>query len=879
MLSSIIRFVPKFYVLKTNKKLVLTGLVAILGISAALFGGQILAVAPVVGSVENETMSVPAGGSIINDSSASGGQALKITANNQYAQGSVNLSGAAVNLVLTARGDYCVGAWPRVSLYVDGTNVWTDYITTSTWSNYSIPVSKGAGSHTVRAVMRNAKSDASCTRAAYLDIEVFYGEDTGPPPQVDYVSESLVSSPSNPETGQSMSFSAVVRNQSVNNASASSNTSLRIDVSNDGSYDVTLPNQTTTALAAGASETENWPDAWTAAAGTHKYEVCADATSVLDETDEGNNCSTSVFTVVDPPPPPPPDYISEGLSTSPVNPETGQTASFLGTVRNQGAGDGTAASETSVRLDIGDDGTYDVSFANQSTPALTAGGTQAANWADAWTTQVGTHRYEVCADATNTLTESDESNNCTTATFTVNDPPPPPPPDYVAEALANSPLNPTTGESVSFLSMVRNQSTGDSSVASEASLRLDVGDDGTYDVNFANLPTSALSAGSSQAANWTDAWVAETGTHRFEVCADNTVTATVDESDENNNCTTQTFTVTTPPPPEPTLDFSADPSTINSGESSTLNWSAANVDTCTASGAWSGDKGLSGSESTGALTETSTYTLTCDGPYGSVVKDAVVTVNQPPPPGGCTITDTSGCVPSTRINVNNDDWSCNQPLANYGSLPIKVVVSSTSVIVDSWGVDLRTGCNGDSDPNSIDLILDVQGDGLTYGPAEDAVKVRQQAGWVNGIQITGSANCGPRSNTDIHQDGIQAQGGRDIAFVDFYVGNYDTGISTCQGAGGAMFYSSAGGYYGENIDVIRGKYIACNKALTTGSPGNTGSVTDALFRSGRVDGTDPKCIGINGPATCGGTGTVTITNVTCQKWDPVQQTFVTLLWP
>jgi hypothetical protein len=311
-----------------------------------------------------------------------------------------------------------------------------------------------------------------------------------------------------------------------------------------------------------------------------------------------------------------------------------------------------------------------------------------------------------------------------------------------------------------------------------------------------------------------------------------------------------------------------------------LNWNASNVDTCTASGAWSGDKGLSGSESTGALTETSIYTLLCDGPYGSVTKDATVTVNQPPPPGGCDLSDTSGCVPGYVINVMDDDWICNQPLSNYGPLPIKVILDFSTALPNNLnGVELVTGCAGDSDPNTIDLILDVRGDGLTYGVAVDAVKIKQKAGWDNGIQITGHAECGPRDNDEIHQDGIQAQGGRNISFVDFTVGDYDAGISTCQGAGGAMFYSSANVYYGENIDVIRGKYIACNKGLTIGSPGNTGSVTDAVFRSGRVDGTDPKCIDINGPATCGGTGDVTVTNVTCQKWNSLSQIFETLLWP
>ena len=108
-------------------------------------------------------------------------------------------------------------------------------------------------------------------------------------------------------------------------------------------------------------------------------------------------------------------------------------------------------------------------------------------------------------------------------------------------------------------------------------------------------------------------------------------------------------------------------------------------------------------------------------------------------------------------------------------------------------VDLVTGCAGDANPQSIDLIVDVRGDGRTHGPGTDAIKVRLEAGYDGGIQLTGHADCGPKHDSAAHQDGVQLQGGRDITFVDFTIGDYDGGRSTCQGAGGAFFYSGAGG--------------------------------------------------------------------------------------
>ncbi|MGH2994721.1 MAG: hypothetical protein ACRDN6_05370 [Gaiellaceae bacterium] len=245
----------------------------------------------------------------------------------------------------------------------------------------------------------------------------------------------------------------------------------------------------------------------------------------------------------------------------------------------------------------------------------------------------------------------------------------------------------------------------------------------------------------------------------------------------------------------------------------------------------------------------------------------------PPPSGSCTVASTSGCVPGTTLTFTDSRFLCNRALSSYGRLPLKVVLNFTPgrLFGEQGALDLFSGCAGDSDPNSIDLIVDVKGDGRTYGPGVDAVKVRQQAGYTSSIQLTGHVDCGPKYTSSEHQDGVQLQGGRNITFVDFSVGDYDAGRSTCQGAGGAVFYSSVAGYAPTNIDVVRGKYIACNHSLFTNT-GTSGDITGAMFRSGRTDGTDPICNGYAASAPCTGIGDrvapgVTMTNVTCQRWN------------
>ena len=73
-------------------------------------------------------------------------------------------------------------------------------------------------------------------------------------------------------------------------------------------------------------------------------------------------------------------------------------------------------------------------------------------------------------------------------------------------------------------------------------------------------------------------------------------------------------------PPSPALSFTANDYTPSWGSATTLNWSAQNVTSCSASGDWSGSKVLSGSESTGFMWWNKTFVLTCTGAYGSVAK-------------------------------------------------------------------------------------------------------------------------------------------------------------------------------------------------------------------------------------------------------------------
>jgi len=87
-------------------------------------------------------------------------------------------------------------------------------------------------------------------------------------------------------------------------------------------------------------------------------------------------------------------------------------------------------------------------------------------------------------------------------------------------------------------------------------------------------------------------------------------------------------------PPAPDFTLTASPTSVVSGNASTITWlSVINATSCTASNGWSGSKSTAGgSTSTGALSSDTTYTLSCTGAGGKITHSVTVTVTKTPPP-------------------------------------------------------------------------------------------------------------------------------------------------------------------------------------------------------------------------------------------------------
>lgn len=133
-----------------------------------------------------------------------------------------------------------------------------------------------------------------------------------------------------------------------------------------------------------------------------------------------------------------------------------------------------------------------------------------------------------------------------------------------------------------------------------------------------------------------------------------------------------------PPLPLPDLSFNASPTEVYSGGSAVLAWSATNSTACSASGAWSGDKTLEGTENTSNLLVAQTYTLTCLGAGGSISKDVSINIKQ----------DTEA--PAIPTNLTSVNVTANSATINWSSVTDNVGVTGYNIYKDGQKINTVT---------------------------------------------------------------------------------------------------------------------------------------------------------------------------------------------
>jgi len=125
-------------------------------------------------------------------------------------------------------------------------------------------------------------------------------------------------------------------------------------------------------------------------------------------------------------------------------------------------------------------------------------------------------------------------------------------------------------------------------------------------------------------------------------------------------------------PPE--LTFTADDYDVDYGTGTTLRWSAADVNSCSALGTFGWSKPASGTYNTGALYSNKTYSLRCEGDGGTVRQDLTINVGPNPNPA-----------PTLNFSAQDD------PIPYNGSTVLNWTTSNATSCTSSgaWGTSSR----------------------------------------------------------------------------------------------------------------------------------------------------------------------------------------------
>ncbi|WP_328580966.1 CARDB domain-containing protein [Streptomyces sp. NBC_00370] len=242
-------------------------------------------------------------------------------------------------------------------------------------------------------------------RASDLQLQIF--SNTGAPGgQVAelQVIGTLAPNPDLTVTGLSWTPTAPVEtdtttvNATVRNAGTAASAATTVNVSVGG---VVAGSASVGALAAGASATVPVV-VGKRAEGSYKVTAIVDPTDTVVEQDNNNNSFTAAGQLVVGQSPGP-DLQVLSINSTPQNPAVGAAVQFTVAVKNRGT---TASGATTVtRLTVG--GTT----LNTNTPSIAAGATANVSVTGSWTATSGGATLVATADATNVVTETNETNN------------------------------------------------------------------------------------------------------------------------------------------------------------------------------------------------------------------------------------------------------------------------------------------------------------------------------------------------------------------------------------------------------------------------------------------------------------------------------------
>lgn len=348
---------------------------------------------------------------------------------------------------------------------------------------------------------------------------------------------SVVSNP--PATGASgtvFTASDSTKNFGGQNAAPSTRTNYYLSLNNTkDASDILLGGRTVPPLASKATNSGSASVTVPASTPGGQYALlaCADETNVVTEYSETDNCRASATTINITTP----DYRVTSVSNPPATAVRGTVMSITETVTNGGS----AASVSSTNKyylslnGVVDAGDY-LLPPTRTVPALAAGGTSTGtkNLTVPATVVHGLYHVIACADFNNTVTESNEANNCRASAGLVTIQVP----DYIETVVSNPPASRARGTTFSVNETTKNK--GNLATTVNSLTRYYLSADSTLDAGDRLLGGSRtvgpLAAGATSAGAKTLTVPASmpVGSYHVLACAD--YSNVISEDSETNNC-------------------------------------------------------------------------------------------------------------------------------------------------------------------------------------------------------------------------------------------------------------------------------------------------------------------------------------------------------
>jgi subtilase family serine protease len=275
------------------------------------------------------------------------------------------------------------------------------------------------------------------------------------------------------------------------------------------------------------------------ALGAYYLLACADATKIVVEINETNNCIASGSTMQLRAP----DLIETSVSNPPPTSSLESTFSVTDTVKNQGNAD---AGPSITRYYLSVDtvkGSGDILLTgSRSVPSLAPGetSTAAVNVTIPSSTPLGVYYLLACADGTKVVAESDETNNCIASSSTVQIMVP----DLIETFVSNPPQAAKAGSILSVTDTVRNRggvAAGPSVTQYYLSKNTTKGSGDILLIGGRYVIGLAPGATSTAAVNVMIPSATPPGAYYLLACADDM--KAVAESNETNNCIGSSSTV------------------------------------------------------------------------------------------------------------------------------------------------------------------------------------------------------------------------------------------------------------------------------------------------------------------------------------------------